>query len=126
MLKGNFNLETNIVHHNEVRQYPVNRGNNTFPIKGASFQDVLDEKLKFSRHAEKRMNSRNLELNEKEVKRLENAIERARNKGSRESLILMDDKAFFVSIKNNTVITAMADDQLKENVFTNIDSTVIS
>jgi len=35
------------------------------------------------------------------------AVEKAKQKGVRESLILMKDMAFVVSIKNKTVITAM-------------------
>ena len=46
-------------------------------------------------------------------------------KGCDESLILVDSTAFIVSVKNNTVITTISADDLKENVFTNIDSAVI-
>lgn len=57
--------------------------------------------------------------------KLHTAIEKASNKGARESLILMDDLALVVSIKNKTVITAIDGANIKENVFTNIDSAVI-
>ena len=56
---------------------------------------------------------------------MENAVGKAREKGARDSLILMDNLALVVSIKNNTVITAVDEQSLKENVFTNIDSAVI-
>ena len=57
--------------------------------------------------------------------RLKSAVGRAEEKGSRESLILVDDLAFVVSVKNKTVITAVDQGRAKENVFTNIDSVVI-
>jgi flagellar operon protein len=95
----------------------------------SSFEQVLNKELqgelKFSQHARQRMQSRNIELGEQELARLENAVSKAREKGARDSLILMDNLALVVSVKNNTVITAVDEQNLKENVFTNIDSAVI-
>ena len=53
-------------------------------------------------------------------------MDRAAQKGARESLVLLDDVALVVSIKNRTVITAVDAANLKENVFTNIDSAVFA
>jgi len=53
-------------------------------------------------------------------------IDDASAKGSRSSLVLLDEMALVVSVRNRTVITAMSKDNLKENVFTNIDSAVIA
>ncbi len=98
-------------------------------VKKTTFGQVLENKLqaqlKFSQHAQQRLQSRNIELGEAEIARLENAVSKARDKGARDSLILMDNLALVVSIKNNTVITAVDEQNLKENVFTNIDSAVI-
>ena len=98
-------------------------------VKKASFGQVLEKtlggELKFSQHARQRLQSRNIELGEAELARLENAVGKAREKGARDSLILMDNLALVVSVKNNTVITAVDEQNLKENVFTNIDSAVI-
>ena len=52
-------------------------------------------------------------------------LQRLEKKGARDSLVLMQDLALVVSVKNNTVITAVDGESLKENVFTNIDSAVI-
>lgn len=110
---------------------PVTKTNNSVApdIKKTSFEQVLEKKLqgelKFSQHARQRLQSRNIELGEAQLARLENAVGKAREKGARDSLILMDNLALVVSIKNNTVITAVDEQNLKENVFTNIDSAVI-
>ena len=88
-------------------------------------QKTLQAELKFSQHALQRLQSRNIELGEAEIARLKNAVGKAREKGTRDSLILMDNLALVVSVKNNTVITAVDEQNLKENVFTNIDSAVI-
>ncbi|HHW60564.1 MAG TPA: flagellar protein [Syntrophomonadaceae bacterium] len=95
----------------------------------ASFDKILQQEmnsgLKFSRHARQRMQSRNIELDSHELERLHSGVNKAREKGSRDSLILMDNLALVVSVKNNTVITAVDGENLRENVFTNIDSAVI-
>ncbi|MCB0209417.1 MAG: flagellar protein [Anaerolineae bacterium] len=97
-----------------------------------SFEDLLKSQLgrsptvRFSAHAQHRIASRNIDFGSEEAVRLEQAIEKAANKGSRESLILMDDLALVVSIKNKIVITAVDADSRKENVFTNIDSVVLT
>lgn len=94
----------------------------------SSFDRVLAEKtsgVRFSSHAQQRMKSRNIELGAQELQKLEQAVTKARDKGARESLILMNDLALVVSVKNNTVITAVDGENIKENVFTNIDSAVV-
>jgi len=98
--------------------------------KGAkNFEQVLDKELngelKFSRHAQERLKSRSIQLNESDLGRLQDAVSKARGKGARDSLVLMDELALVVSIKNNTVVTVVDGQSLKENVFTNIDSAVI-
>lgn len=95
-----------------------------------SFIDVLKDKqtvseLKFSKHAVDRLQDRNIELTTEQVERLENGTKKANEKGIRESLVLMDELAFIISVKNNTVITAMDKSETEENVFTNIDGAVI-
>jgi flagellar operon protein len=85
----------------------------------------LEESLKFSAHAKARLLSRNIDLNAEDMAQLQDAVKKVQAKGSRESLILSDKGAFLVSVENNTVITAMDRDSLKENVFTNIDSTIM-
>jgi len=78
-----------------------------------------------SGHAQTRLQSRNIELGHAEWDRVMSGVERAAQKGAKESLVLLDDVALVVSIKNRTVITAVDKNSLKENVFTNIDSAVI-
>lgn len=96
---------------------------------GTNFGQVLDQKLqgelKFSQHARERLKSRNIELSAGELDKLQDAVIKARQKGARDSLILMQDLALVVSVKNNTVVTAVDGQNLKENIFTNIDSAVI-
>ena len=80
--------------------------------------------LKFSKHANARLATRNINLSDQQMERLENGTTKAREKGIQESLIMVDDLAFIVNVKNNTVITAVGDST--DSIFTNIDGAVIS
>ncbi len=95
-----------------------------------SFKQLLDSQIgagqvKFSSHAQQRLATRNIQLTPGDLVKISEAIERAAQKGSSDSLIMMDNLAFVVSVKNKTVITAMDESNMKEHVFTNIDSAVI-
>ncbi len=95
--------------------------------KKLSFQEVLEanqsKELKFSKHANERLLSRNIDLSDEQLERLSLGTKKALEKGINESLVMIDDIAFIVNIKNNTVITAVNDGD--DKVFTNIDGAVI-
>jgi flagellar operon protein len=98
---------------------------------GASFGDVLAGKLetaplKFSGHALQRIQQRGIDVGPATMSRLSGGVDRAAAKGSRSSLVLVDKNAFVVSVPNRTVITAVDQDHMKEQVFTNIDSALIA
>lgn len=95
---------------------------------GVAFDALLRKEMgqvRLSAHAEERLRSSRIVLTPEHMRRLNGAVSKAEAKGARESLILLDDLAFVVSVRNRTVITAIGPDRLKENVFTNIDSAVI-
>lgn len=92
---------------------------------GADFQALLSDRLKVSSHAQTRLKSREIELDQAKWERVLEGVDRAAAKGAKESLVMIDDVALVVSVRNRTVITAVDQDHLKENVFTNIDSAVI-
>lgn len=96
-----------------------------------SFQEILlqqrqsigQRQIKFSKHATERLSKRNISLSKAQLSRLEDGTQMARAKGVKESLVCVDDLAFIVNVTNNTVVTAM--NQENEKVFTNIDGAVI-
>lgn len=108
--------------------------NNKLPsgARESSFGEILKSKqaaeetgeLKFSKHANQRLASRNIDLSSAQLKRLENGTNKAREKGIKESLVMVDDLAFIVNVPSKTVVTAVND--ADEGVFTNIDGAVIS
>lgn len=109
-----------------------NKGNT--PVKttdGKSFQEILERtqngsrEVRFSKHAMQRLSNRNIELTENQMERLQEGTSKASQKGIKESLVLVDQLAFIVNIPNNTVVTAMQQNETDENIFTNIDGAVI-
>ncbi|GIO29997.1 MULTISPECIES: TIGR02530 family flagellar biosynthesis protein [Paenibacillus] len=91
-----------------------------------SFGEIFQhELLKFSNHAAKRLEQRGIELKGDQLAKIQNAVDKAAAKGSKESLILMKDMALIVNVANRTVVTAMDGNSMKDNVFTQIDSAVV-
>lgn len=113
--------------------------NGKTPVKSTAqaqvaFGDILRQKadvaetpgtLKFSKHATGRLASRQIELSDDQMRRLDEGAMIAKEKGIKESLVVVDSLAFIVNIPNQTVVTAMDKNQANENVYTNIDGAVI-
>jgi flagellar operon protein len=105
-----------------------NRNNGNTVTTGASFADILagaTQKVSFSNHALQRMESRNLNLTDQDLQKLDDTVAKMAQKGAKESLIYMNDMALVVSVPNRKVITAMDGNSARENIFTNIDSAAI-
>ena len=90
------------------------------------FRDLLESKtLKFSHHAEVRMEQRGISLQPESLARITKAVDDAASKGAKDSLIVFKDIAMIVNVPSRTVVTAMDGNQMKSNVFTQIDSAII-
>ncbi|MBU8934914.1 MAG: hypothetical protein KOO62_13085 [candidate division Zixibacteria bacterium] len=81
--------------------------------------------LSFSKHARQRLFSRGIELSEDSLARVGDAVDRASSKGSKETLVLIDDAALVISVENRTVITAFDRENLRDGIVTSIDSAVV-
>lgn len=97
-----------------------------------SFGDVLAREatrqtpdVRLSAHARERLETRRIPFTDQQQARLDDAVARAGVKGANQSLILLDDMALVVSVRNRVVITAL-DEKAQSGVFTNIDSAVIA
>ncbi|MGN0678916.1 MAG: TIGR02530 family flagellar biosynthesis protein [Oscillospiraceae bacterium] len=94
----------------------------------AALQSKIEEKqgVEFTKHAIQRLSERSIDITEGDMlERLNKGVGIAADKGSNETLVLVGENAFVVSVKNNKVITTVPKEELKGNIFTNIDSTVI-
>lgn len=86
---------------------------------------MLDRQtLKFSQHAEQRLEQRGIVLTADQLNRISGAVEKAAAKGAKDSLVLFRDIAMIVNVPNRTVVTAIDGSSMNEHVFTQIDSAV--
>jgi flagellar operon protein len=84
----------------------------------------IGPEVNVSTHAMKRLQERNIELDGNEFMKLKEAISKLRNKGGHDSLVITAKAAYVVDVDKNTVVTAVDKNNMNENVFTKIDSTI--
>ena len=96
--------------------------------QGTSFLETLQnvQGVRFSNHAQSRIQSREINMSSESVSRLSVAIDKAEKRGGKSSLVMVDDLAFIVNVQSRTVVTALDKDQRGEGVFTQIDSVVFA
>lgn len=98
--------------------------------QAASFHALLEREsrkeqgVQFSKHASQRVQERGILLNDETMKNLNTAIEKVRQKGAKDAVIIGKNGAFIVNVPHNIVVTTMTENEMKDNIFTNIDSAV--
>lgn len=114
--------------------YGINSNQNSQAVTkpNSNFEEIFNKKLfeskevKFSKHAESRLETRDIKLTDEQKEKLNDAINKAGEKNVKDSLVMVDDVAFVVNVKEKNVITVMNKNEMKNNVFTNIDGAVIA
>ncbi len=122
MIHGVANINVNNVKPNT----DVNVNINPASANDGDFEKIFQKSLdiQFSKHASGRLSLRDISLSSEQIKRVEGAISKAGEKGIKDSLILVDNVALVVNVRNKIVVTAMNKDS--KNIFTNIDGAVIA
>jgi flagellar operon protein len=121
---GDFRQVENTSNNENLNRSNVNKTN-----KSSSFQSILDnvasknEKFTVSKHAASRLNEIN--FTDEDMKAVEKGFEIAKEKNSKNAVMIYKDTALIASIENKTIITAVNKERAKDNIFTNIDSVVI-
>lgn len=116
-----------------TERYLNQRNPEKVQFQGLSFEEILKQKrdvtegseLKFSKHAAMRLEDRKIQLSKEQSLRLENGVQKASEKGIKESLVIVDSLAFIVNVPNKTVVTALDQGESNDKIFTNIDGAVI-
>lgn len=96
-----------------------------------SFGEILKQQLSkqqtlvFSKHAQQRLDSRQIEVTPQMLSKMSSAVESAREKGIQDALILQNQTAFIVNVPSSTVVTALSGSEMSSHIFTNIDGAVI-
>jgi flagellar operon protein len=116
--------------HQVARQHALSfptvqkpKANNT----SLDFKSLLKEQqeLKISKHANERLQERNIQLNDRQWQLINDKVSEAKEKGITDSLVVMNNAALLVSTKNNTVVTAMNLEEASNRIFTNINGTIL-
>lgn len=101
-------------------------------INDSSFAQMLKERLdtkepqlKVSKHAQTRAIERGIDLNDQLMGDIQGAMDKAREKGIKDMVVIAKDGAFVVNVTNNVVVTSMDTREMKNNIFTNIDGAVL-
>ncbi|WP_085523973.1 TIGR02530 family flagellar biosynthesis protein [Tuberibacillus sp. Marseille-P3662] len=117
-------------HHLYPSHQPSSTSQQTISSR-SSFQNVLanevqaHDRLKISKHAAKRLSERNIQISEAGWHKINEKVNEARTKGISDSLVMTHQAALVVSVKNDTVITAMGRDETDAHIFTNIDGAIM-
>ena len=93
---------------------------------GVFAAELQQAELRFSNHAQKRLEKRDIALSTDDLARLSLAVDNAAKRGGKDSLVLMDDMAFVVNVRDRLVVTAVDAKSRGEGVFTQIDSVVLA
>ena len=80
--------------------------------------------VEFSKHAISRAQERGIEVTPDLMDQLAGSVIRAQAKGATNILAMDTEKAFIINVPNAKVITAITQEEMKENIFTNIDGAV--
>lgn len=99
--------------------------------KESSFAGMMQQEIQkengvqFSKHAQMRIQQRGIEVSADMMTSLNEAVSKAREKGSKDTVIISAQGAFIVNVPNNIVVTTMTEQEMKNNIFTNIDSAIL-
>lgn len=95
------------------------------------FAELLQNKsnkaqsVQFSKHAAQRVQQRGIEMTDSLLNNLNQAVKKAQAKGAKDVVVIGESGAFIVNVPNNIVVTTMSGAEMKDNIFTNIDSAVL-
>lgn len=107
-------------------QTKANTGNNA-----VQFAELLQKEsdkaqsVQFSKHAAQRVQQRGIEVTDTLMQNLNQAVRKAQEKGAKDVVVIGESGAFIVNVPNNIVVTTMSGAEMKDNIFTNIDSAVL-
>ena len=92
---------------------------------GQVLQGELQNQVNFSKHAISRAEERGIELTPTLMEKRAGSLEKAQEKGAKNILAFDATQAFIINVPYGRVITTMSQDEMKENIFTNIDGAVL-
>ena len=114
-----------LIHDYKKPVKQVTFGSANFAIELKSALKPNNEGLTISKHASQRLEQRGIHFNEARWNQIGEKVKEAKTIGVKDSLVLVDEAALIVSAQNHTVITAMNRAEASEQIFTNINGTIV-
>lgn len=112
-------------HAQAALQTQGNTGNNVQFAELLQKESDKTQSVQFSKHAAQRVQQRGIEMTDSLLNNLNQAVKKAQAKGAKDVVVIGESGAFIVNVPNNIVVTTMSGTEMKDNIFTNIDSTVL-
>ena len=111
---------------------PVERVQQVSRTTGGQFGALLRQEIRvaepaisFSKHAQNRAAERGIQVDDALMDQLADSVERAQAKGATNILAFDATRAFIINVPHGRVITTMSQEEMEENIFTNIDGAVL-
>lgn len=117
----NSNIDSKKLHNNSNGKLPLENKVSDFK---EVFKDKLQNQVVFSKHANSRIEERDINVSDKMTIKLNEGVIQAKEKGIKNALIVVDTTAFIVNTSNNKVVTVVNNNKINENIFTNIDGAI--
>ncbi len=92
--------------------------------RSAEAQELSQSGVEFSKHAKTRAEERGIQITPQLMDQLKAGMERAQEKGATNIIAMDAESAFIINVPRARVITAITQDEMKKNIFTNIDGAV--
>ena len=86
---------------------------------------VAEPAISFSKHAQSRAAERGIQVDDTLMGQLADSVERAQAKGATNILAFDATRAFIINVPHGRVITTMSQEEMEENIFTNINGAVL-
>ena len=112
-------------HAQAALQTQGNTGNNVQFAELLQKESDKTQSVQFSKHAAQRVQQRGIEMRDSLLNNLNQAVKKAQAKGAKDVVVIGESGAFIVNVPNNIVVTTMSGTEMKDNIFTNIDSAVL-
>ena len=112
-------------HAQAALQTKGNTGNNVQFAELLQKESDKTQSVQFSKHAAQRVRQRGIEMTDSLLNNLNQAVKKAQAKGAKDVVVIGESGAFIVNVPNNIVVTTMSGTEMKDNIFTNIDSAVL-
>ena len=112
-------------HAQAALQTQGNTGNNVQFAELLQKESDKAQSVQFSKHAAQRVRQRGIEVTDTLMQNLNQAVRKAQEKGAKDVVVIGESGAFIVNVPNNIVVTTMSGAEMKDNIFTNIDSAVL-